>query len=66
MNRLLLHPDDDVAVVVHADEDVPSGHKVAVGDIAAGQPVRKYGTLIGFASRRDPQLRRHPDLGEAR
>jgi altronate hydrolase len=51
VNRLLLNADDDVAVVVHADEDVPSGHKVAVRDISAGQPVRKYGTVIGFASR---------------
>ena len=30
--------------------DVPSGHKIAVADIPAGQPVRKYNQIIGFAS----------------
>lgn len=29
---------------------VPAGHKVAVRDIAAGMPVRRYGQIIGFAS----------------
>jgi altronate hydrolase len=63
---ILLHPDDDVAVVrrdtpagtvvqagahaVTARRDVPSGHKVALRAIAEGQPVRKYGETIGFAS----------------
>ncbi len=31
-------------------EPVPLGHKVAVVDIAAGEPVRKFGQIIGFAS----------------
>ena len=31
-------------------EDVPSGHKVALRAIAAGQPVVKYGSSIGLAS----------------
>jgi altronate hydrolase len=30
---------------------VPSGHKVATGAIAAGEAVRKYDQVIGFASR---------------
>ena len=30
---------------------VPAGHKVAVRDIRAGQPVRRYNQIIGFASR---------------
>ena len=30
---------------------VPAGHKVAMRDIAAGQPVVKYGQIIGFADR---------------
>ena len=30
---------------------IPAGHKVAVRDIAAGQPVVKYGQIIGFADR---------------
>ena len=29
---------------------IPSGHKVATRDIAAGEPVRKYAQLIGYAS----------------
>lgn len=29
---------------------IPAGHKVATGDIPAGQPVRKYNQIIGFAS----------------
>lgn len=28
---------------------IPAGHKIAVRPIAAGEPVRKYGQIIGFA-----------------
>jgi (2R)-sulfolactate sulfo-lyase subunit alpha len=31
-------------------EPVPLGHKVALRDIAAGQPVVKYGVVIGRAT----------------
>ena len=34
-----------------AETEVPRGHKVAVAAIAAGEAVRKYGQVIGFASR---------------
>src|SRR6202163_3530177 len=34
-----------------ARERVPRGHKMAVTAIAATEPVRKYGQIIGFASR---------------
>jgi altronate hydrolase len=30
--------------------DIPAGHKVAVRTIAAGQPVRKFNQIIGFAT----------------
>jgi altronate hydrolase len=30
---------------------VPAGHKVAVRDVDAGQPVRRYNQIIGFATR---------------
>jgi altronate hydrolase len=30
---------------------VPAGHKIAVRDVKAGQPVRRYNQIIGFASR---------------
>jgi altronate hydrolase len=58
-----LHPDDDVVIAVRelpagartADgvvvaRAVPAGHKVAVRTIAAGQPVRRYSQIIGYAS----------------
>ncbi|MDZ4165375.1 MAG: altronate dehydratase family protein [Smithellaceae bacterium] len=32
-------------------EFVPAGHKVALGHIPQSEPVRKYGQVIGFASR---------------
>jgi altronate hydrolase len=33
-----------------AREAIPPGHKIALTDIAAGQPVVKYGSPIGLAS----------------
>ena len=64
---VLLRGDDNVAVAarpiptgfvlrlggreVEAREPVALGHKIAVADIADGEPVRKYGQIIGFASR---------------
>jgi len=35
-------------------EPIGLGHKVALADIAAGEPVRKYGQIIGFASQPIP------------
>src|SRR5205085_10649905 len=58
-----LHPNDDVLIArtqlvggttienVTARGLIPPGHKVAVRDIAAGQPVRRYNQIIGFASK---------------
>jgi len=60
-----LHPNDDVVIAraqlvsgtTLADENVtvsglvPPGHKVAVRALAAGQPVKRYNQVIGFASR---------------
>ena len=60
---LLLDPDDDVMVAtvelprgapvagdVVSRAPIPTGHKVAVRPIAAGQPVRKVGLVIGWAA----------------
>lgn len=63
---VLLHPDDNICVAARSLEagesisagrhevclprDVGLGHKVAVVSIAAGEPVRKFGQLIGFAT----------------
>ena len=57
-----LHPNDDVLIArsqlvggvniegVSVRGLIPAGHKVAVRPIAAGQPVRRYNQIIGFAS----------------
>ncbi len=59
-----LHPNDDVVIarveiptgtVVTAEKlraaaRIPAGHKLAVRDIAAGQPVKRYDQIIGFAT----------------
>jgi altronate hydrolase len=39
---------------VEVREPIGLGHKVALVDIAEGEPVRKYGQVIGFASRPIP------------
>ena len=60
---LRIATNDDVAVVtqtvaagdavlgVAVLDPIPSGHKLALRDLAAGEPVRKYGQVIGQASR---------------
>jgi arabinonate dehydratase len=39
---------------VEIREPIGLGHKVALADIAPGEPVRKYGQIIGFASKAIP------------
>jgi altronate hydrolase len=60
-----LHPDDNVVVALRtlaagtvlasekitALDAIPFGHKVATRAIKAGEPVRKYGQVIGVASK---------------
>jgi altronate hydrolase len=58
-----LHPADDVVIArsqlmggstvenIRVRGLVPPGHKIALRSIAAGQPVRRYDQIIGFASR---------------
>ena len=58
-----LHPADDVLIArsqlvggttvegVTVRGLIPPGHKVAMRDIAAGEPVRRYNQIIGFASK---------------
>jgi altronate dehydratase len=61
---LRLHPNDNIVVAlmplapgapvpggVAAAEGIPAGHKVAVRAIDAGEPVLKYGQIIGTATR---------------
>ena len=58
-----LSPDDNIVVAddqigpgvaaagVTARERIPRGHKMAIAKIAKDQPVRKFGQIIGFASK---------------
>lgn len=64
---LRLHPDDDVAVAlmplpagrpvavagssVRLTANIAAGHKIALRAVEAGSPVRRYGQVIGFATR---------------
>jgi altronate hydrolase len=58
-----LHPDDGVVIAratllpgtpvaegVTATDRIPAGHKVAVRPHAVGEPIRRYGQIIGFAT----------------
>jgi len=60
-----LHPDDGVVIAratllpgapvapdLVASERIPAGHKVAVRAHAPGEAIRRYGQVIGFATRR--------------
>lgn len=42
---------EDVGGRFEVRQDIPPGHKVARRAVAAGQPVRRYGQVIGFATR---------------
>src|SRR5690606_11657749 len=43
-------PGATVAAGIAARQRIPFGHKVAIQPIAKGEPVRKFGQIIGFAS----------------
>src|SRR5437868_11907787 len=47
----LLFQENDVPMRVTLRQFVPSGHKVALRNIAADAPLRRYGQIIGFASK---------------
>lgn len=60
---LAMHPADNVALCldpvaagqaiapgITASSAVPAGHKIAIGAIAEGAPLRKYGQVIGLAA----------------
>ncbi len=48
--RATLLPGTPVADGVAAAERIPAGHKAAVRPIEPGEPVRRYGQVIGFAT----------------
>ncbi len=63
---IVLRPEDDVAIAkaeicagtrledeggaIEARQDIRPGHKISRRSIAVGQPVRRYGQVIGFAT----------------
>jgi altronate hydrolase len=64
---LVLHPDDDVAVslmplpagrpitvagrALRLGANIAAGHKIALRAVETGRPLRRYGQVIGFATR---------------
>jgi galactarate dehydratase len=65
-----VHPDDNVAIVVNEGglpagtrfdsgvtlvEPVPEAHKIALTDVHAGEPIVRYGSVIGFAEQEIPR-----------
>jgi len=72
-----IHEHDNVAIVVNDEglpegtvfddglallDRVPQGHKVALADIAAGEPIVRYDTVIGYAGK---DIRRGSWVSEA-
>jgi altronate hydrolase len=45
------HPLSIDGRVIEVREPIALGHKIAVAEIAEGEPIRKYGQIIGFASK---------------
>jgi altronate hydrolase len=48
---LALEQEGRAPVQIQVRQLIPGGHKVALEEIVAGQPVRRYGQIIGVASR---------------
>ena len=48
--RATLLPGTEIAAGTQATQRIPAGHKVAVRPIAQGEPIRRYGQVIGFAT----------------
>lgn len=46
---VVVYMDDDGEVRVRAQADVPYGHKVAVAELGADEPVIEYSTQVGVA-----------------
>jgi len=46
-----IRPGDQPAGAVPASERIPRGHKMATAPIATGEPIHKFGQIIGFASK---------------
>lgn len=55
--HIRVHPDDNVAIIVDpegflsAGERIPQAHKMALRRLDTGEPVLRYGSVIGYANR---------------
>lgn len=62
VNVVKMRPEDNVAIALHelqpgevalgkvtANTKIPQAHKVALVDIPEGQPVKRYGVVLGYA-----------------
>jgi altronate hydrolase len=49
--RMVLPPGTTVAPGVRTEKRIPAGHKIAIRPHAKGEAVRRYGQVIGFATR---------------
>ncbi|HWC98158.1 MAG TPA: galactarate dehydratase [Candidatus Sulfopaludibacter sp.] len=58
--HIRVHPRDNVAIIVDPEglttprERIPQSHKMALADLAPGEPVLRYGSVIGYANRAIP------------
>lgn len=48
--RSTLLPGTEIAPNTQATQRIPAGHKVAIRPIPQGEPIRRYGQIIGFAT----------------
>ncbi|HEY0267459.1 MAG TPA: UxaA family hydrolase [Rhizomicrobium sp.] len=48
--RVTLQPGMEVEPGVVVAERIPAGHKLATRAITAGEPIQRYGQIIGFAT----------------
>ena len=50
MKTVIINERDNVGVTLVGNEKIPSGHKFALRDVGAGEPIIKYGEVIGRAT----------------
>ena len=48
-NLVIINPQDNVGVLLKAQDNIPAGHKIALREIKKDEPVIKYGMVIGKA-----------------
>ena len=50
MKNIVINEKDSVGVALEVAGNIPAGHKYALRDIKCGEPVYKYGEVIGRAT----------------